>query len=88
MFPQRFAKAKVEAQFKKFVPFTEALSQMPTYAKLLTKILYNKRKLEDHENVPMNVDSGVVVQNMFPYKVKDPESFSIPCQICTMEFKI
>ena len=43
-FPQRFTNSKLEAQFKKFVdmlkkiyiniPFTEALSQMPSYAKI------------------------------------------------------
>ncbi|KEH33336.1 hypothetical protein MTR_3g435880 [Medicago truncatula] len=48
-FPQRFAKSKLDEQFKKFiemmnniyidVPFTEVLTQMPTYAKFLKEIL-------------------------------------------------
>ncbi|XP_039688621.1 uncharacterized protein [Medicago truncatula] len=47
-FPQRFAKSKLDEQFKKFiemmnkiyidVPFTEVLTQMPTYAKFIKKI--------------------------------------------------
>ena len=55
------AKAKLDLQFGKFlkilkklyvnIPFTEALSQMPSYAKFLTEILSNKRKLEEHETM-------------------------------------
>jgi len=46
------AKAKLDLQFEKFlevlkklyinIPFIEALSQMPSYAKLLKEILSNK----------------------------------------------
>ena len=53
-YPQRLAKSKNEGQFKKFVellkqlnvtiPFTEAITQMPSYAKLLKEILSNKKK--------------------------------------------
>lgn len=90
-------KAKVEAQFKLFlellkkihlnVPFAEVLTQMPSYAKFLKKILSNKRKLEDHEIVAMNLDSSVLIQNMVIPKLKDPISFFIPCHIGTMDFK-
>lgn len=54
-FPQMIMKSKVNAQFTKFiemlkkvyvnVPFTEDLSQMPTYVKFLKEILSKKRKL-------------------------------------------
>ncbi|KAJ9180959.1 hypothetical protein P3X46_009139 [Hevea brasiliensis] len=57
-FPQKFQKAKLDKQFGKFlevlqklyinIPFTEALSQMPSYAKFLKEILSKKRKLEDY----------------------------------------
>ena len=53
-FPQRMAKAKFDSQFEKFlealkklyinIPFTKALTQMPSYAKFLKEILFNKRK--------------------------------------------
>jgi len=53
--------AKLDLEFEKFlevlrklyinIPFTEALSQMPSYAKFLKEILSNKRKLEEHETV-------------------------------------
>ncbi|KAJ9173786.1 hypothetical protein P3X46_016890 [Hevea brasiliensis] len=60
-FPQRFQKAKLDKQFGKFlevlqkldinIPFTEALSQMPSYTKFLKEILSKKRKLEDYETL-------------------------------------
>ena len=62
-FPQRMAKAKLNLQFGKFlkvckklcinIPFTEALTQMPSYTKFLNEILSNKRKLEEHETVAL-----------------------------------
>ena len=55
-FPQRIVIAKLDLQFSKFlnvlnklyknIPFTEALTQMPSYAKFLKEILSNRRKLE------------------------------------------
>lgn len=35
----------------------------------------------------MVVDISVLIRNMLPKKLKDPGSFSIPCQIGTMKFK-
>jgi hypothetical protein len=53
-FPHRFAKSKLDEQCKKFikmmnkiyidVPFTDVLTQMPTYAKFLKEILSKKKK--------------------------------------------
>ena len=53
-FPQRVQKAKMEEQFSRFLdvfkkieislPFAEALTQMPNYAKFLKDILSKKRK--------------------------------------------
>lgn len=43
------------------MPFTEALTQKPSYAKFLKEIISNKRKLEDHETVAMTLDSSVVI---------------------------
>ena len=52
-FPQRLQKAKMETQFSRFLdvfkkieinlPFVEALTQMPNYAKFLNDILSKKR---------------------------------------------
>ena len=54
LYPQRLTNSKTMGQFKKFVeilkqlnitiPFTEAITQMPSYAKFLKEILSNKKK--------------------------------------------
>lgn len=69
------------------MPFTEALTKIPSYVKFLKEILSNKRKLEDHENMAMNLYSRVLIQNMVIPKLKDLRSFSIPCQIGIMNFE-
>jgi len=63
------------------VPFTEVLTQMPTYAKFLKEILSNKRKLEEYETVNLTKECSVIIQNKLPPKLKDSGSFSIPCII-------
>jgi len=90
-FPQRFAKSKLDEQFKKIiemmnklyidVPFTDVLTQMPTYAKFLKEILSKKRKIEEDETVNLIEECSAIIQNKFPPKLKDPGSFSIPCVI-------
>ncbi|KAJ9187034.1 hypothetical protein P3X46_002532 [Hevea brasiliensis] len=91
-FPQRFQKAKLDKQFGKVlevlqklyinIPFTKALSQMPSYAKFLKEILSKKRKLEDYGTVALTEECSAILQNKLPPKLKDPRSFSIPCIIC------
>ncbi|XP_075483720.1 uncharacterized protein LOC142523873 [Primulina tabacum] len=64
-FPAALKKAKLDAQFGKF----------------LEDILENKRKLEDHMMVNLTENCSSLVQNKIPPKRKDPGSFSIPCMI-------
>ncbi|XP_057998849.1 uncharacterized protein LOC131177759 [Hevea brasiliensis] len=90
-FPQRFHKAQLDKQFGKFlevlkklyinIPFTDVISQMPSYAKFLREILSNKRRLEDYETVALTEKCSALLQNKLPPKLKDPGSFSIPCHI-------
>ena len=47
----------------------------------MKEILRNKRKLEDHETVILNEEYSAFLLNKFPPKLKDPESFTIPCII-------
>jgi len=89
-FPLRLAKPNLEAQFNKFVdmlkkiciniPFSEALSQMPLYAKFLKEIFSKKRKIEHNETLTLTRDSSAIIKKP-PPKLKDPGSFSIPCVI-------
>jgi len=61
------------------VPFFNALSQMPLYAKFLKEILSKKRKIDEHETMALGEECSVVVLNQLPAKLKDLGSFSIPC---------
>ena len=53
------------------VPFLDALSQMPLYAKFLKEILSKKRKVDEHETVTLGEDCSAVVLNQLLAKLKD-----------------
>jgi len=55
--------------------------QIPSYAKFLKEILSNKIKLEEHETIALIEECSAAIQNKLPAKLKDPDSFSIPCLI-------
>ncbi|XP_050875013.1 uncharacterized protein LOC127078615 [Lathyrus oleraceus] len=85
LFPQRLKERKNDDQYKKFIkvieklhleiPFTEAITQIPSYAKFLKDILTNKRGLDD----PKPLECNSIAENKLAKKEKDPGSFSIPC---------
>ncbi|XP_050909252.1 uncharacterized protein LOC127123028 [Lathyrus oleraceus] len=84
-YPRRLVKSKSVGQFKKplniTIPFTEAITQMPSYAKFLKEILSNKKKIEDNKTVTLTAECSAIIQNNMPHKLKDRGSFSIPCVI-------
>jgi len=51
---------------------------MSSYAKKLIEILSKKIKIDDIETIALTRECSVVIQNKFPSKLKDPDSFSIP----------
>ena len=65
------AKAKLDMQFEKFlevlkklyisIPFTEALTQLPSYAKFLKVILSNKRNLEEYETIALIEECSMII---------------------------
>ncbi|CAL1395552.1 unnamed protein product [Linum trigynum] len=63
------------------VPFMEALSLMPKYAKFLKELLSKKQRLSELAIVELSEECSVVLQNKLPQKQKDPGSFTIPCSI-------
>ncbi|GJY54341.1 reverse transcriptase domain-containing protein [Tanacetum coccineum] len=89
--PNEVKERKEEAQQQKFlenlkrlhinIPSTEALSQMPKYAKFLKGLLSNKTRLEEACTLTMNERCSAVLLNKLPSKEKDPGSFTIPCDI-------
>ena len=87
-FPQRLQKEKREEQFSKFleifkkieinIPFAEAITQMPNYAKFLKDILSKKKKITEEGIVSLTATCSAVIQKSLPAKMKDPGSFTIP----------
>ncbi|XP_078170268.1 uncharacterized protein LOC144564543 [Carex rostrata] len=90
-FPRRLAENKLNAQFAKFtevikglqitIPFTNTLTQMPSYAKFLKDILSNKRSLGGNETVKLTEQCSAILKSDLPPKLDDPGKFSIPCII-------
>ncbi|XP_076933893.1 uncharacterized protein LOC143599957 [Bidens hawaiensis] len=97
-YPARLKNERLEAQYGKFlelfkqlhikVPFIEALSQMPKYAKFLKDVLTNKRKLEELSHVTLNEECSTILQNKLPEKMTDSGSFTIPCLIGRLIYPI
>ncbi|GKE69485.1 DNA-directed DNA polymerase [Tanacetum coccineum] len=54
---------------------------MPKYAKFLKGLLTNKARLEEACKIIMNERCSAVLLNKLPSQEKDPESFTIPCDI-------
>ena len=70
--------------FKKIeinISFSEALTQMPHYAKFIKDILSKKRKIAEEGIVSLTATCRVVIQKSLPEKMHDPGSFTIPCKI-------
>ncbi|XP_027368184.1 uncharacterized protein LOC113874162 [Abrus precatorius] len=96
-YSQRVQNPKQEEQFERFlnvfkklqinIPFAKALEQMSSYAKFMKELLSKKRKLEHDKTVPLTKQCSVILKRKLPQKLKDLESFSIPCEIgkCTVE---
>ncbi|CAM8920123.1 unnamed protein product [Rhodiola kirilowii] len=90
-FPQRLLKKKNDQHFNRFVemlrkvnitlPFTEVLTQIPSYAKFLKDIVSHRRDISEHDTVALNLGCSAIIQNPLPRKLKDPGSFSIPIKI-------
>ena len=95
-FPQRLQKARREEQFSKFldifnkieinIPFSEVINQMPIYAKFLKEILSKKMKIAEEGIVNLTATCSAIIQQKLPAKMKDPDSFTIPCSIGKYEF--
>ena len=70
--------------FKKIevnIPFLEALTRMPHYAKFMKDILSRKRKCVEKGVVSLTAACSAVIQRSLPVKMQDPGSFTIPCTI-------
>ena len=92
-YPQRLKQTQINKQYQKFIkviekhhveiPFTEAITQIPSYAKFLKDILTNKRRLDD----PKPLECNAISEDKLAKKDKDPGNFSIPCLLGIMSSK-
>ncbi|XP_057760461.1 uncharacterized protein LOC130980837 [Arachis stenosperma] len=88
---QRFNKETKDQHFPKFlevfkkleinIPLAEALEQMPLYAKFLKELINKKRSWHEKETIMLTEECSAVIQRGIPSKLKDPESFFLPCTI-------
>ncbi|XP_021757315.1 uncharacterized protein LOC110722347 [Chenopodium quinoa] len=70
-FPQRLAQAKLEKKYGKFldilkklhinIPFLDAISEMPSYAKFLKDMLSNKKNLEENAIVALTAECSAIL---------------------------
>ncbi|CAM8954393.1 unnamed protein product [Rhodiola kirilowii] len=90
-FPQRLKKKSNGKQFSKFaemmrklyvtMPFTEVITQAPSYARFLKDVITCRRTIEDVDTVSLNGECSAIFQPRMPPKLEDPGSFSISCYI-------
>ncbi|KAG9446755.1 hypothetical protein H6P81_012883 [Aristolochia fimbriata] len=95
-YPARAKKDKLEGKFLKFIdifkkleiniPFVEALMQMPQYAKFLKEVLSGRRKIVEQGTVMLTKNCSAILKNQLPTKLKDPGSFTIPCEFGNFKF--
>ncbi|KAM6555798.1 hypothetical protein CsatB_002817 [Cannabis sativa] len=96
-YPQRFMKKKLDEELAKFleifkkininISFINALEQMPNYVKFMKEVLTKKKKFADYETVSLTEKCKAIIQKKLPQKLKDPGSFSIPCEIGGLKFE-
>ncbi|XP_027347984.1 uncharacterized protein LOC113859396 [Abrus precatorius] len=90
-YPHAPSKKDKERQFTRFLDilkrlqinifFTEAMEQMPTYAKFMKELLTQKKRLSEKETVKLEVGRSAIIQRSLPQKSKDPGSFTLPVTI-------
>lgn len=90
-YPHAPTRKDKERQFARFmeifkrlqinIPFSEALEQMPTYAKFMKELLTKKRKFIEEETIELDASCSAIIQKFIPQKSKDPGSFTLPVTI-------
>nr|GEW49806.1 hypothetical protein [Tanacetum cinerariifolium] len=88
---------KDEVQIQKFwhmfkqlhhnITLDEALVFMPKYQKMLKALLFNKEKIQELANTPLNENCSAVILKKLPEKLGDPGKFLIPCGISELKCK-
>nr|GEY77355.1 reverse transcriptase domain-containing protein [Tanacetum cinerariifolium] len=61
------------------ITLADALILMPKYQKMLKALLFNKEKLQELANTPLNENYSAVILKKLPEKLGDPGKFLISC---------
>jgi len=90
-YPHAPSRREVERQFIRFtkilknlqinIPFTEAMQQMPIYARFLKELLTKKRKFPEEGRVELKAGCSPIIQKPIPQKSCDPGSFTLPITV-------
>ncbi|XP_058745887.1 uncharacterized protein LOC131618737 [Vicia villosa] len=63
------------------IPFSEALEQMPKYAKFMKDILTKKKRYSEEETVLLDARCSAIIQKTLPKKEADPGRVTLPVTI-------
>ncbi|CAM8972423.1 unnamed protein product [Rhodiola kirilowii] len=63
------------------MPFTEVITQAPSFARFLKDVITCRRTIEDVDTVSLNGECSAILQPRMSPKLEDPGSFSISCYI-------
>ncbi|XP_027335274.1 uncharacterized protein LOC113849518 [Abrus precatorius] len=63
------------------IPFTEAMEEMPTYARLMKDLFTKKRRILEEETVELEAGCNAIIQKSLPQKSRDLGSFTLPVTI-------
>ena len=63
------------------IPFSEALEQMPKYAKFMKDILTKKKRYTDQETIMVDASCSAIIQHTLPRKECDPGRVTLPVTI-------
>nr|GEW44730.1 reverse transcriptase domain-containing protein [Tanacetum cinerariifolium] len=69
------------------ITLADALVLMPKYQKMLKALLFNKRKLQELANTPLNENCSAVILKKLPKKLGDPGKFLILCGFSELKCK-
>nr|GEW47926.1 reverse transcriptase domain-containing protein [Tanacetum cinerariifolium] len=100
-YPSRMHKQKQqekdEVQINKFwqmfkqlhinITLADTLILIPKYQKMLKTLLFNKEKLLELVNMPLNENCSAVILKKLPEKLGDPRKFLISCGFRKLKFK-
>nr|GEX19232.1 hypothetical protein [Tanacetum cinerariifolium] len=69
------------------ITLADALILIPKYQKMLKCLIFNKEKLLELANTPLNKNCSAVIRKKLPEKLRDPGKFLILCGFSELKFK-